>query len=89
MRGLTMSRDLEPLPRRVQWWRRTADRRRSAGVTLKTIALTLLTLAISMLGATLISLGVYSVYHPAGLVVGGVLVWVLQWSHERDKENKR
>lgn len=50
---------------------------------------TLVSLVIAVLGATLIAYGVYSVYPPAGLVVAGVLVWVLQWSHEKDKEGGR
>lgn len=36
----------------------------------------------------LISYGVYSVYPPAGLLVAGVLVWVLQWSYERDRSSE-
>jgi len=55
---------------------------------LKSVVAALVTLVISVLGATLISLGVYSVYHPAGLIVAGLLVWVLQWSHEKDKGGK-
>lgn len=47
---------------------------------------TAVSLAISVLGATLIAYGVWSVYNPAGYLVAGVLVFVLQWSHEKDRE---
>lgn len=50
---------------------------------------TLASLAISVLGATLVAFGVYRVYAPAGLVVAGVLVFALQWSHEKDREAER
>lgn len=80
-----MKSDLKPLPKRVQWWRRTRKAREQAYTTFKTRALKLLTLAISVLGATLISYGVYQVYAPAGYVVAGMLCWVLLWSHEMDK----
>lgn len=77
--------DLTPLPRRVQWWRKTRDRRHEAYKSFKTTAVKALTLAVSMVGGTLISFGVYSVYAPAGYVTAGLLVWYLQWSHEQDK----
>lgn len=80
-----MRSDLVPLPRRVQWWRSTADRRRSAWVSLQSVARSLLTIAITVLGGTLISFGVYSVYRPAGFVVAGLICWLLLWSHEQDK----
>jgi hypothetical protein len=80
-----MDGDLKPLPKRVQWWRRTRDQRRRAAKSFRTGVARALTLAISVLGATLISYGVYQVYPPAGYVVGGALCWVLLWSHEQDK----
>lgn len=80
-----MSSDLEPLPRRVQWWRRTENQRRAALKTFKTLAAALLTLAVSVLGAILISYGVYRVYSPAGFVTGGLMCWLLLWSHEKDR----
>lgn len=80
-----MRDDLKPLPAHVQWWRRTRNRRARAWVTMKSVVARLLTLAMSVLGATLISFGVYSVYRPAGFVIGGIMCWVLLWSHEKDK----
>lgn len=84
-----MTDDMTPLPRRVQWWRRTKNQRQAALTTLKTTTAALLTLAVSVLGAMLISYGVYSVYPPAGFVVGGVMCWLLLWSHEKDKGGSR
>jgi hypothetical protein len=81
--------DLTPLPRRVQWWRRTKNRRQTALTTLKSTASALLVLAVQALGAILISFGVYEVYAPAGYVVGGLMCWLLQWSHEKDKGGSR
>lgn len=81
--------DLTPLPRRVQWWRRTKNQRRAALTTLKSIAAALLVLAVSAAGAMLISYGVYSVYAPAGYVVGGLMCWLLLWSHEKDRGGSR
>lgn len=80
--------DLKPLPRRVQWWRRTRDARQRALKTFKTQAAKLLTLAISVVGAILISYGVWLAYAPAGYVTGGILTWVLLWSHEQDKRRR-
>ena len=80
---------MTPLPRRVQWWRRTKIQRRAALTTLKSTAAALLTLAVSVLGAILISHGVYQVYAPAGYVIGGLMCWLLLWSHERDKGGNR
>lgn len=80
-----MRDDPKPLPRRVQWWRETGDRRLAAYKSFKQGAAKVLTLAISVLGATLISAGVYQMYPPAGYIVGGILCWVLLWSHEQDK----
>lgn len=84
-----MRDDLTPLPRRVQWWHRTKNRRQTALTTFKSTASALLVLAISALGAILISFGVYQVYNPAGYVVGGMMCWVLLWSHERDKGGRQ
>lgn len=84
-----MVNDLTPLPRRVQWWRRTKNQRRAALTTLKSIAAALLVLAVSVTGAMLISYGVYSVYAPAGYVVGGLMCWLLLWSHEKDRGGSR
>lgn len=81
--------DLTPLPRRVQWWRRTKNQRHAALTTLKSTAAALLVLAVSAAGAMLISYGVYQVYPPAGYVVGGAMCWLLLWSHEKDKAVKR
>lgn len=84
-----MPDDLTPLPRRVQWWRRTKNQRRAALTTLKSTAAALLVLAVSAAGAMLISYGVYSVYAPAGYVVGGLMCWLLLWSHEKDRGGSR
>lgn len=84
-----MSSDLEPLPRRVQWWRRTKNQRHAALKTLKSTAAALLTLAVSVLGAILVSYGVYQVYIPAGYMTGGMMCWLLLWSHEKDKGGSR
>lgn len=88
-----MKRDeFKPLPgwkqRRaalVAWWRRSKDRRRTAYQNLKNAGARLLTLAISVLGATLISHGVYSVYAPAGYIVGGLLLWGVQWNYGKEE----
>lgn len=50
---------------------------------------TLVSLAISVLGATLIAYGVYTMHAPSGLITGGILVYALQWSYEKDREAKR
>jgi hypothetical protein len=75
---------LKPLPRHVQWWRRTRDRRQAAYTTFKAMGAKALILAISVLGATLVSYGAWMIYAPAGYIVGGLLCWVLLWSHEQD-----
>lgn len=80
-----MRNDEKPLPTWKRRWRESASRRREALAAFKTLVGTLVTLAVSVLGATLVALGVYSIYAPAGLIVGGVLVWALQWSHEKDR----
>lgn len=84
-----MSRsDLDPLPKRVQWWRKSRNRRQAALTTFKNTTARALSLVISLGGAILISYGVYSVYPPAGYLVAGVLVWVLQWSDKRDRSGE-
>lgn len=80
-----MSDDLKPLPVWKQWWRRGRKQRQQAYVTMKSTVRTGLTLAITVVGATLISYGVWTACPSAGYVTGGVLVWVMLWSHEQDK----
>lgn len=50
---------------------------------------TLVSLAVSVVGATLVAYGVWSMHAPSGFIVGGVLVYLLQWSHEKDREVER
>lgn len=85
--------DLRPLPvwkqrlaRFRAWWKRSKDRRRKGYRTLAIAAQRLLILAISVAGATLISYGAYLIYAPGGYIVGGLLAWVLLWSHEQDRK---
>jgi hypothetical protein len=84
--------DLDPLPmwrqrqaRMVAWWRRSRDRRQTAYRNVRKTGARALTLAISMLGVMLVSFGVYSIYAPAGYVVGGVLLWALQWNYGQEE----
>ncbi len=77
--------DLKPLPVWKQRWRRGRKQRQQAYVTMQSTVRSLLTLAITVLGATLISYGVWTACAPAGYVTGGILVWVMLWSHEQDK----
>lgn len=81
--------DLVPLSPRVQWWRRSRNRRQAALTTFKCMAALALTLAVSAAGAILISFGVYQMYAPAGWITGGLMCWVLIWSHEQDKRRQR
>lgn len=81
--------DPKPLPRRVQWWRRTRNQRAKALQSFKAATSTALSLAISLLGAILVSYGVWTIYAPLGYITGGLLLWCLQWSHEQDKGRKR
>lgn len=83
-----MQDDLKPLPKWRQHlaraqahWRRTKDRRQKACRTLAIAARRGLTLAIAMAGATLISYGAYLIYVPAGYLVGGLLLWAIQWNY--------
>lgn len=71
--------------RRLQWWLRSRDRRRHAFTSFKSGVARALTLATSVVGATLVSYGVWMIYAPAGYIVGGFIVWLLLWSHEKDK----
>ena len=80
-----MDADLKPLPRAVQWWRKSRNQRQQALKTFNTVAAKALTLAISLLGATLVSYGAWMIYAPAGFIVGGLLCWVVLWSNEQDK----
>lgn len=69
----------------VAWWRRSRDRRRIATKNLTKAGRTGLTIAISLVGATLISYGVWSVHRPAGLIVAGLLLWVIQWNYGKEE----
>lgn len=84
-----MKSDLKPLPAWKQAWRRGGNRRREARQAFKTVTASLLTLVVSVLGATLISYGVYQVYAPAGYIVGGIMCWLLLWSHEQDGKGRQ
>jgi hypothetical protein len=84
--------DLDPLPvwkqyraQMVAWWKRSRDQRRTALQNAKKAGRRALTLAISMVGATLISYGVWSVHHPAGYAVAGLLVWAIQWNYGNEE----
>lgn len=81
--------DLTPLPLWKQRWRAGAVRRREALVAFKAMVATLVSLAVSVVGATLVAYGVWSMHAPSGFIVGGVLVYLLQWSHEKDREVER
>lgn len=84
-----MRSDLKPLPSHVQWWRSTAGRRRNALIAFKAMVATLVSLAVSVVGATLVAYGVWCMHAPSGFITGGVLVYLLQWSHEKDREVER
>jgi hypothetical protein len=80
--------DLTPLPRwrqhraaLVAWWRRSKNQRQRALKDLGKAGRRALTLAISVLGAILVSYGAWSVYAPAGWIVGGGLLWAIQWNY--------
>ena len=76
--------DLKPLPAWRQKWRAGRIRRGKLYASLRKVGAKAASLAVSGAGAILIAYGVYSVFEPAGLVVGGILCWVLQWSHAKD-----
>jgi hypothetical protein len=65
----------------VAWLRRSRDRRQRALKNLKTAGRRALTLAISLVGATLVSYGAWMIYAPAGYLVAGGLLWVIQWNY--------
>lgn len=84
--------DLTPLPVWRQRlaaaraaWRRSKDRRKRAASTLQSAGTLALSLAISLAGGTLIAYGVYLIFEPAGYITGGLMAWLLQWSHEKDR----
>lgn len=77
--------DLTPLPAWRQWWRRGRIARRKAAEALLSLVRSLVPVVVSVVGATLVALGVHQVYGPAGFIVGGLLVFALQWSHEKDR----
>lgn len=86
--------EFKPLPRWKQrraavvaWWRRSRNRRQEHYRNLTNAARVGLTLAISLLGATLVSYGAWTVYAPAGYIIGGLLLWAIQWNYG-DKEGK-
>ena len=82
-----MARDLKPVSRPVRWWRETRERRQNAFKSFKSAGRRALTLAISVLGATLVGYGVWMIYAPAGFIVGGALLWVLQWNYGKEGSN--
>lgn len=84
-----MDPDLKPLPRHVQWWRRTRNQRQAALTTFKAKAAQAVILAITVAGATLISYGVWMIYPPLGFITAGLMCWTLLWSHEQDKRRKQ
>lgn len=80
--------DLTPLPkwrqrqaRMVAWWKRSRDQRRTALQTVGKAGRRALTLAISVVGAILVSYGVWTAYAPAGYIIGGLLLWAIQWNY--------
>lgn len=62
-------------------WRRSKDRRLKAYCAFRIAGRQGLTLAISLLGAILVAYGMGMIARPAGFIVGGVLLWVLQWNY--------
>lgn len=91
-----MGADLTPLPawkqrllRLAARWKGSKPRRQQNAKTLGRIASKGLILAITVLGAILIAAGVQKIYDPAGYITGGLLCWLLLWSHEKDKEGGR
>lgn len=79
---------LDPQPRwrqrraaLVAWWRRSRNQRQQGLKNLKKTARRALTLAISVVGATLVGYGVWMIYAPAGFIVGGAALWILQWNY--------
>jgi len=79
---------LDPLPRwkqrrarMVAWWRRSKNQRQQTLKNLRKAGRRALTLAISLLGAILVAYGTWTVYAPAGWIVGGGLLWAIQWNY--------
>lgn len=77
--------DLTPLPPWKTKWRRGRIARRKAAETLLSMVRSLVPVVVSVVGATLVALGVHQVYGPAGFITGGLMVFALQWSHEKDR----
>ena len=80
--------DLTPQPgwkqrrdRLAAWWNRSRDSRARKRDSLKKAGRKGLTLAISMVGAILVSYGAWTIYAPAGYIVGGLLTWAVQWNY--------
>lgn len=91
-----MSDDLTPLPRwkqrragMVAWWRKSKNGRQVALKNLRSAGAKALTLAISVVCAILVAYGVWLAYAPLGFAVGGLLGWLLLWSHEQDRQKGR
>ena len=91
-RSYELPPDLRPQPRwkqhraaLVAWWQRSRDRRQRAYTNLKTTGRRALTLAISLVGATLVSYGAWMIYAPAGMVIGGLLLWAIQWNYGSER----
>lgn len=68
----------------LAWWSRTQFRRNKAVSAFVSVLRRLVTLAISVVGGTLISYGVWTIFEPAGFIVGGILLWAIQWNHEAE-----
>ena len=66
---------------RREKWLQGRDRRQRAYRSFKAAGRRALTLAISVLGATLVGYGVWMIYAPAGFIVGGLVLWILQWNY--------
>lgn len=80
--------DLTPLPAWKQKrnafadrWKKSKNRRQKRLTAFASLARRGVTLAISGSGATLVAIGVYQVFAPAGWITAGVLLWAVQWNH--------
>ena len=69
----------------LSWWSRTQFKRAKATSAFVSTARLLLTLAISVVGGTLVAYGVWSIFEPAGFVVGGLLLWGIQWNYGNEE----
>lgn len=67
--------------RLLAWWSRTQFQRAKATTSFVSMVRTLLTLAVSVVGGTLVAYGVWSIFEPAGYIVGGLLLWAIQWNY--------